>query len=515
MAAAPHVLDVRGLFLRFILLVVVPAVGLVGFGVVAISNERAVVEQRFQQEYSGRLRTIAAELASTLDEVAGRLLSSEPSAPSELVKFEFTLGDPGLETSRALDPETTAGLAPILRANAPPLNGSIALVPVQSGPARGLYAIRAFEGSLRGFAFSEPGIARKVEELGRQLYPNEPAQFTLEGPRDSVAPSANSMRRILDELIADREQGPLSLPLPGLLSDWRIRAKLPGDDPVTKALWRNRTVYIVALAVFYLVITIGVIVTLRGIRREVRLSRLKTDFVSNISHELRTPLTSIRMFAEMLQLGRARTPEEQAECISFIARETERLSQLTERTLDWARIEAGRRAFELQPLAPRAFVESVLATFYKHSPLAQDVITTEHDADLPSVEGDSGALGQVFLNLLENAVKYTREDKRIRLRVRREKQKVLFEVEDNGIGIAPRDLKRIFERFYRSDDLLSRATEGSGLGLSIARMIVVAHGGKLTVKSRLSQGSTFTVELPVRARSVSAAAQPPGKEHAT
>src|SRR5205085_1111005 len=99
----------------------------------------------------------------------------------------------------------------------------------------------------------------------------------------------------LDEITSDRnDPGALALPLPGPLAEWRIVAHLPGDDPVSRALWRNRTIYIVALALFYAIITIGVIATLRGIVREVRLSRLKTDFVSNISHELRTPLTSIR-----------------------------------------------------------------------------------------------------------------------------------------------------------------------------------------------------------------------------
>jgi signal transduction histidine kinase len=318
---------------------------------------------------------------------------------------------------------------------------------------------------------------------------------------------------MLEAVTSDHgEQGTVSLPLPAPLADWRIVATLPGSDPVRSALWRNRTIYIVILAVFYFVIAIGVIVTLRGIWREAHLSRMKTDFVSNLSHELRTPLTSIRMFAETLRMGRATTPEEQTACIDFIAKESERLSDIAERTLDWARLEAGRRPFIRARVSPSRLTKDIVDGFLAHGMLDSDSIRVDVPEDLPEVDVDRAAIGQVLLNLLENAVKYSGPEKHIVVRGRQHRGAVLIEVEDNGIGVARKDLRRIFERFYRVDDLLARRTEGSGLGLSIARRIVNAHDGRLTVQSELGVGSVFTIQLPAAASSGKAAQ--PAESHA-
>jgi two-component system phosphate regulon sensor histidine kinase PhoR len=122
--------------------------------------------------------------------------------------------------------------------------------------------------------------------------------------------------------------------------------------------------------------------------------------------------------------------------------------------------------------------------------------TVTVDEGLPRVEVDQEAVAGALLNLLQNAFKYTGADKRIRLRARQDGPGVAIDVGDNGSGIAPRDKKRIFERFYRADTLLTRHTEGTGLGLSIAQRIAVAHHGKITVESQLGQGSTFSLHLP-------------------
>ena len=121
---------------------------------------------------------------------------------------------------------------------------------------------------------------------------------------------------------------------------------------------------------------------------------------------------------------------------------------------------------------------------------------TDLEPQLPRLEVDREAMAQVVLNLLHNAVKYTGDEKHIRLRARRAGRNVAIEVEDNGRGIRPKDQKRIFERFYRGDDLLSRQTEGTGLGLAICKKIVEAHGGRIEVESRVGEGSTFRVLLP-------------------
>lgn len=496
----PETTDVRRLYLRFILLVVVPTLGLVAFGVMAISNERAVVERRFADEYAARLRTLAEHLAAQLDAAADSLERPSPKA-DPLVRLKFDFDGAQLATRPALDDDAHRALEIAVRQSAA-LGDGPALVPVGSGPARGLYALRRDGENVAGIAFDLDALNASIAAAARARFPTDPARFLLESPRPPPATaSQNAVRRVLEQVTTSPMDDPTpSLGLPPPMTDWRLVAQLPGDDPVRTALWRNRTVYIVMLSLFYALIAIGVVFTLRGIWKEARLSRMKTDFVSNISHELRTPLTSIRLFAETLQQGRARTADEQQACIDFIARESERLTQLTERTLDWARIEAGRRAYDRRPHEVDALVAAVVRGFLAHGLVDPSRLRVDVPAGLPAVEVDPDALGQVLRNLLENAVKYTGEDRRIELRARAAGRRVVLEVEDNGIGIAKKDLKRVFERFYRADDLLARRTEGSGLGLSIARRIVEAHGGRLTVRSRLGRGSTFAVELPAAER---------------
>ncbi|MFN7135496.1 MAG: sensor histidine kinase, partial [Myxococcales bacterium] len=285
-------------------------------------------------------------------------------------------------------------------------------------------------------------------------------------------------------------------------SQYEIAAVMPAADDAGALSRRNRTLYIVLLVVFYATITVGVVLTARGIYREAKLSRLKTDFVSAISHELRTPLTSIRMFVETLELGRARDDAEVKECLHLLARETERLTSMIERVLDWARIESGRKIYRRSSVPVREVVDGALAAFRTQllaAGSANDAnlkLVVEVPDGLPPLHCDPEAMGGVLLNILQNAYKYTGVEKRIEVRARASGRKVELEVQDNGPGIAKADRKRIFERFYRADDLLTRKTEGTGLGLSIAMRIVQAHGGKLKVRSEKGAGSVFTVSLP-------------------
>ncbi len=487
--------QVRRLLLRFIFLVILPVVGLVSFGVMAIANERAAVEKRFSQEYAGRLRALAESLAVTIEAQASRLSKPLPLPASADVEFDFAVDSGGTHTSRPLGRRLAPGLVADLRASAP-ADGSIALVPVASGPSRGLYAVRRQGSVLRGLAFSESGLAQEVAREGKKRFPTDAARFELSGPPVDEG-SSNPVARLVAQITSDKsDQSALSFPLPAPLAEWRIQAVLPPGDPIRSALWRNRTIYIVVLSLFYLLIITGIVITLRGIFREVRLSRMKTDFVSNISHELKTPLTSIRMFAETLKLGRAGSAEEREACVDFILTESERLSLITERTLDWARIEAGRRPYDRQPVEPQALVHEAVESFLAHARIARESVTVAVEPGLPRIDVDPNALGQVLRNLLENAVKYSGDDKRIEISARRHGHRVVIGVSDNGIGLARRELKHIFDRFYRADDLLARRTEGTGLGLSIAKRIVEAHGGRIAVHSRAGQGSTFIFELP-------------------
>ncbi len=236
--------------------------------------------------------------------------------------------------------------------------------------------------------------------------------------------------------------------------------------------------------------------TLAVIFREARVAKLQTDFVNKVSHELRTPLTSIRMFVETLQLGRIEDPARQREALEILADETARLSGLINRLLDWARMESGRRSYQLvrQPVGP--VVDAALQAFEPQLLHTSAEVTREVPPDLPPVMADRAALSEAILNLLNNAYKYTGDDKKIAIRVARLGPTVSITVSDNGPGIPDRDQKRIFDKFYRARDPLSRSIEGTGLGLAMVKHIVNGHGGRVSVKSAVGQGAAFTIALP-------------------
>ena len=247
---------------------------------------------------------------------------------------------------------------------------------------------------------------------------------------------------------------------------------------------------------FVLVATTGVVLVLVFLRREANLSELQADFVSKVSHELRTPLTSIRLFAETMERARG-DQVTQDKCLAGLGRETERLITVIERLLDWGRMEAGRKLFELRPESAGTLVAKAVEAFAPVRDRHPELDFAAHvDDGLPPVEADVGAMVDAIGNLLQNALKYGGSPPVVRLRATRGGRGVYIEVSDNGVGIPRVEYRRIFQKFYRIDDRLSREREGSGLGLAIVKHIVRAHGGRVRVESSDGKGSTFRIELP-------------------
>jgi len=257
--------------------------------------------------------------------------------------------------------------------------------------------------------------------------------------------------------------------------------------------------YVFGILILALVATtiLGTIATLVVLYREAYLSRLQTDFVNKVSHDLRTPLTSIRMFVETLQLGRLEDPARQAEALSIISQETERLSALIARLLDWARMESGKRSYDFrrQPVGP--VVDDALRALEPQRLQTGAEVIRELPEGLPQIRVDRDALSDAIVDLLQNAFKYTGPEKRITVLARAAGNAVEIVVQDNGPGIPGADQKRIFDKFYRGKDPLERTIEGSGLGLSMVKHVVEAHGGKVSVKSELGKGAAFTILLPI------------------
>jgi two-component system, OmpR family, phosphate regulon sensor histidine kinase PhoR len=242
-----------------------------------------------------------------------------------------------------------------------------------------------------------------------------------------------------------------------------------------------------------------VVVVLEDVTELRRLQQIRAEFIDNLSHELRTPLSTVSLLAETLarDAERADVPERMRERIEKIEVETGHLVQMVSELLDLARIEGGSQ-LRLEDDVDLGRLADASAERLRLFAERQGVtIVVDVERDMPTMRGDEARLGQVFINLVHNAVKFSPEGGEVRVAVRREADSALASVTDHGIGIAKPDRARVFERFYKVDRARVRGG-GTGLGLSIARHVVQGHGGRIWVESELGEGSTFLFELPLR-----------------
>jgi signal transduction histidine kinase len=267
----------------------------------------------------------------------------------------------------------------------------------------------------------------------------------------------------------------------------------------TEEQWARRffTINLVIWAGLALLLVGGIALTLRSASRAVKLSEMKSDFVSNVSHELRTPLASIRVFGEFFKLGRVADPQKVREYGEYIETESRRLTGLINNILDFSKIESGQKAYKFERADLSEIVADTLRTFdvrLKQSDFEIKVETPR--SPLPPVKIDSDAITQALVNLLDNAVKYSGDARVITVRLAQVDKWVTVSVIDRGIGISTEDQEKIFERFHRVSTGLVHEVRGNGLGLAIVKHIIDAHHGKVTVESRPGRGSTFTIQLP-------------------
>ena len=246
---------------------------------------------------------------------------------------------------------------------------------------------------------------------------------------------------------------------------------------------------------------LGVVTVLRDITKEVEADRTKSEFVSNVSHELRTPMTAIKGYTDLLYT-RAVGPinGEQERFLAIIKNNADRLTALINDLLDISRVDTGRVRFVPQPLHIGDVIADVVKALAGQAQAKRQELRYEVVAGLPELMGDRDRLNQVLTNLVSNASRYTPEGGEIEVLAYPVEGAVRVDVRDTGIGISPEDLGRIFERFYRADHPLVQEAGGSGLGLSIAKMFVEMHGGRLWVESELGKGSAFTLVLPMPVR---------------
>lgn len=284
----------------------------------------------------------------------------------------------------------------------------------------------------------------------------------------------------------------------GVFLDSDERTSPFGDFRAVLWLW---LIFLLLLSIF-----LGAYIFIRYARHEARLSELKSTFVSRVSHELRTPVTSIKMLAEHLemQLRQTTAAAEQdlrkrtEQYLNVIRRESDRLGRLIENILDFSKIERGVKKYTFDYEMPAAVLHKAIDSFRPHAEAQGFIIKTKIDDFLPELYMDADGITQAVLNLLSNAVKYSDKEKAIEVRAFRDRDHVCIEIEDRGIGISEAQIAKIFDEFYRIDQKLnSKNQAGMGLGLTLVKHIVHAHGGAIKVRSEEGKGSIFMMSLPI------------------
>ncbi|MFA5252939.1 MAG: ATP-binding protein [Phycisphaerae bacterium] len=227
------------------------------------------------------------------------------------------------------------------------------------------------------------------------------------------------------------------------------------------------------------------------------LDNVRTDFVANVSHELKTPLTSIRGFVETLEDGAINDADNAKRFLAIIKKHAQRLGNIIDDLLRLSELESGG-GIEMAELDLKSLIDEIVSGFGHSLAVKRHRLSAETTGGDFTVRGDRDRLEQVFVNLIDNAIKYTKEGGLIKLQLAQAGDSVTVTVEDNGIGIPKEDIERVFERFYRVDKAHSRELGGTGLGLSIAKHIVLVHNGKIRIESEVNKGTKVFVTLPMK-----------------
>ena len=279
-------------------------------------------------------------------------------------------------------------------------------------------------------------------------------------------------------------------------SSWRAAIGL--KDTNIDALARDSFLHSAGATVLVLLFLLGgIALTVRATDREARLAQAKSNFVANVSHELKTPLSLLSLFSEILELGRVKSEDKKTEYYRIIRHESLRLNKMIDNILDFSKIEAGRKTYNFVHSDMAEVIENVLSSYRYQIVNSGFDLQTNIQGSLPPVLIDREAMSQAISNLLDNAIKYSREVKQLSITTERRDSHLSVEIADRGIGIPREEQAKVFEKFYRVGNGLVHDVKGSGLGLSLVKHIIEAHHGSISIESEVGKGTRFTILLPL------------------
>ena len=277
---------------------------------------------------------------------------------------------------------------------------------------------------------------------------------------------------------------------------WLLVAIQPGYKKLESDAKREVIIYGLLVVIIIALMVFAVFALMREITRETNSMLLQTEFVHNVSHELKTPLSLIRLYGETLLLKENLPKKDQKEGLQVITKESERLTYMINNILDFSKIEMGRKEFDLKSGNLRDVIENTLDSYRYHLSKKGFKITEELESNIPQVAFDKSAVEGILINLLSNAVKFSGNKKQVAIRLKMSIENIILEVADKGIGIPEKELANIFDRFYRVKENSEFEARGSGLGLTLVKHAVEAHGWQITVDSKPEEGSTFSIFIP-------------------
>jgi signal transduction histidine kinase len=308
---------------------------------------------------------------------------------------------------------------------------------------------------------------------------------------------------LADRVLYGQRSSTAALPLAteyfeGNFPPWKIEL-FKGPAIGAGILDLRRNFYFWTILTLVVVLAFGAFLIARTIGQEMEILKIKSDFVSSVSHEFKTPLTSIRALMERLVDGKVRDPAKMSQYFGLIAQDTDRLTRLVNNLLDFSKIEEGKKEYVFTDTDIVRIAAEHVEAFRKDQVQAGPAIRLEIAGDIPAVRADAEALSRALANLLGNAVKFTPAGKSIRVGLRSDGGNVILEVEDEGIGIHPDEIGKVFEKFFQGRNAHDLSARGTGLGLTLVKHIAEAHGGRVLVESQVARGSKFTLVLPIGA----------------